>query len=85
MNILRQLFFDKPYLAWFVKEKQSLSTESMLEHLFNYGAWQDYTAVEKEMGIERVKDFFMRLAKAKRSNLRPKTMNYFRLYFSKYA
>lgn len=85
MSFLQSLFSRKPYLAWFVKDKNQLSLESMLEQVLNYGSWQDYLRVEKEMGIVRVKAVFESLKNKKRTNLRPKTINYFNLYFAKYA
>ena len=32
---------NKPYLAWYVKEPEKLSEESVLEHVLNYGNWDD--------------------------------------------
>lgn len=85
MNIIQNLFLEKPYLAWFVKDKKGLSKQSMLEQIFNYGSWQDYLETEKDLGIKEVKAIFEDLKNRKRTNLRPKTINYFNLYFAKYA
>ena len=32
---------NKPYLAWYVKDPARLSEESVLEHVLNYGNWDD--------------------------------------------
>ncbi len=85
MNILRNLFQQKPYLAWFVKDKNNLSKESMLEQVFNYGTWQDFLSVEKELGVRQMQIIFESLKNKKRTNLRTKAINYFNLYFAKYA
>lgn len=85
MRHLRDLFIKKPYLAWFVKDKQGLSKESMLEQVFNYGDWQDYLKTEAELGIAEVRSVYNNLKNRPRTNLKPKTINYFDLYFSKYA
>ncbi len=83
--MIQNVFLKKPYLAWFVKDKKRLSQESTMEQIFNYGNWQDYTKAEKELGIKKVKAIFEDLKNRKRTNLRPKTVNYFNLYFTKYA
>jgi len=85
VSFLKKLFQNKPYLAWFVKDKTLLSQEAMLENLFNYGSWQDYQKAENELGIKQVKSIFESLKRKKRSNLKPKTINFFNLYFTKYA
>jgi len=85
MRSLASLFIKKPYLAWFVKDKKNLSKESMLEHILNYGDWQDYLTFEKKLGIKETKSIFEKLKNKKRTSLRKKTINYFKLYFEKYA
>lgn len=85
MEFLHKLFTKKPYLAWFVKDIDSLSKESMLEQVFNYGNWQDYLEAEKNLGIKEVRSIFENLKNKKRTNLRARTINYFNHYFGKYA
>lgn len=85
MHDLHKLFKKKPYLAWYVADVRKLSTESLAEHVFNYGAWDDYLFMEKVLGIHTVKNLFYAITHKKRSNLRPKTINYFVHYFQKYA
>jgi len=85
MNKFQQLFSKKPYLAWYVRDKQRLSEESMFEHVLNYGDWEDYLMVEDALGIKKAHSLFQKLKSKKRVNLRPQTVNYFSLYFQKYA
>ena len=85
VNIIQNLFIKKPYLAWFVKDKKGLSKQSMLEQILNYGNWQDYLEAERDLGVKEAKTIFENLKNRKRTNLRPKTINYFSLYFAKYA
>ncbi len=85
MSKLSDLFTKKPYLAWYVKDKKNLSRESMLEHIFNYGGWDDYLVAEKSLGIKDVKLIFENLKNKPRTNLRYKTINYFEKYFDRYA
>ena len=85
ISALHKLFADKPYLAWYVKDTNSLSDESLVEHILNYGKWEDYLLAERELGIDKVRQIFMTIKGKKRVNLRPQTINYFENYFHKYA
>lgn len=85
MNKLTQLFSKKPYLAWYVKDTKNMSVESMLEHILNYGDWDDYQLAEKALGIEKTKSIFDKLKNKTRRNLGAKTINYFEQYFQMYA
>ena len=85
MNKLLRLFFKKPYLAWYVKDVKNISIESMLEHIFNYGDWEDYLKAEEALGINNTRSIFDNLKNKARSNLRIKTINYFEKYYQKYA
>jgi len=85
MDKLQHLFRKKPYLAWDVKDKGGLSEKSILEHILNYGDWDDYLAAEKTLGLKKTKALYEELKNKKRVNLRPQIINYFDLYFKKYA
>lgn len=85
MHKLRALFVKKPFLAWFVGDKQGLSEESMVENILNYGSWEDYLEAEKDLGVKKISSIFESLKNKRRVNLKPKTINYFSHYFTKYA
>jgi hypothetical protein len=85
MNKLLKLFYEKPYLAWYVKDVKKISKESMLEHILNYGDWKDYHEAEQALGIKNTKKIFNDLKDRPRTNLRKKTINYFDKYFQRYA
>lgn len=85
MDKLARLFEEKPYLAWYVRDKKSLSEESMLEHILNNGDWDDYLTTEGMLGVSKTKAIYQKLKTKKRVNLRPQTQNYFDLYFQKYV
>ena len=85
MSKLQQLFKEKPYLAWYIRDTNDLSEESLLEHIFNYGNWDDYKKAESVLGIEIIKKSFEKMTRIKRVNLRPQTINFFGNYFHKYA
>jgi len=76
-DILKQ----KPYLAWYVKNPEHLSDQSVLEHILNYGNWED---VQQFIAIKGWNDsaklFFQSLTK-KRTNYTPEIQSYFTRYF----
>jgi hypothetical protein len=85
MDKLVKLFKQKPYLAWYVKDNEELSEKSMLEHILNYGNWEDYQVAESAFGLKKIQVLFNELIHGKRINLRPQTKNYFTKYLRQYA
>ncbi len=43
----------KPYLAWYVKNPSKLSDESVLEHVLNYGNWEDVQTYIHHVGLSK--------------------------------
>jgi hypothetical protein len=82
---VKEILKRKPFLVWYVKDRNSLSPESVLESVLNYGDWQDFLEIKDAIGIEKTKSMFENLKNRKRVNLRPATVNYFSNYFIKYA
>jgi len=85
MKLLRDLFRQKPYLVWYVGDKEKLSEKSMLEHVLNYGTWEDFKLAESALGLKKIKSLFDKITVGKRVNLRPQTANFFTNYLRKYA
>jgi len=75
----------RPHLIWYVKDYEALSDESIVEHTLNYGNWDDVQELFKIMGIKKVARIFDSRAYIRRSNYRPEIINYFKLYFKRYA
>lgn len=71
----------KPYLAWYVKNPENLSQNSVLEHVLNYGNWDDVQQFIKIKGREETADLFERSLANKRCNYQPAIKNYFIRYF----
>jgi len=84
MNI-NEFAQKKPYLFWYTKDFQSLSEESIVEAILNFGSWSDTQELIKILGIKRVAEIFRKKSGVKRSNYRPEIKNYFELYFKKYV
>lgn len=83
--MLQKILEKKPHLAWYIKDKKTLSDKSALEHILSYGDWDDVMEAEKILGISKMEYLFKEITNQKRINLKPRTLNYFQNYFSKYA
>lgn len=82
---VQDIIVNKPYLAWYVKDPSALSEASVLEHVLNYGDWDDFQNFIKIYGLEQSAKLYKQIADKTRTNLRPEIKHYFRLYFNKYA
>jgi len=76
---------QRPYLVWYVKEPSRLNDESIVEHTLNYGDWDDVQKLIKILGIKKTSKIFNKQISQRRVNYDAKILNYFKLYFSKYA
>lgn len=82
---IHEFIKKRPYLIWYVKNLDRLSEESIVEHVLNYGDWDDVQEMLKILGIKKAAKIFRAKSKQKRSNYRPEIKNYFQLYFNEYA
>ena len=89
MNDLKEFIKKRRYLFWYIKDPvNNLSEESVIEHILNYGDWNDAQEMIKIMGMKKVAKIFSEKSKKSpmgRCNYKPKTIHYFDLYFNKYA
>ena len=72
-------------MVWYVKEPENLSPEAIVEAVLNYGDWDDVKNLFSILGIKKVARIFLKQMRRKRVNYDPKILNYFNLYFTKYA
>jgi len=72
---------NKPYLAWYIKDSEKLSEESVLEHVLNYGNWNDVQLFIKIKGMNGTAELFNKSLKNKRTNYSPAIKSYFFRYF----
>lgn len=82
---IRDFIKRRPYLVWYVKDPAHLSLEAIVESVLNYGDFDDVKKMISILGIQKVARIFRKQIKQKRVNYDPKTINYFKLYFKKYA
>ena len=75
----------RKYLFWSTKNYDGLSQEAVVEAILNYGNMNDVRELIFLLGIRRVAGIFYKQIHRKRINYDPKIVNYFSLYFQKYA
>jgi hypothetical protein len=75
----------RPYLIWYVKDLEDVSESSVVEHVLNYGNFDDFKVLMGIMGVDNMAKIFRKQIRSKRCNYNPKVKNYFSLYFKKYA
>lgn len=79
---VRDIIKNKPYLAWYVKDPEKLSEESVLEHVLNYGNWDDVQLFIKIKGRNETTQLFNKTLANERSNYSPPISHYFSRYFN---
>ena len=72
-------------MIWHVDDFKNLSEEAIVESVLNYGNFEDFSKMTSILGIKKTSRIFSVQSKKKRNNYSPKIINYFRLYFKKYA
>lgn len=75
----------RPYLIWYTNDYKHLSKEVIVESVLNYGDFDDVKKMISILGMEKTATIFRRQIRRQRVNYDPKIINYFKLYFKKYA
>ena len=57
MMTIHKFIKKRPYLVWYVKDLSKLSEESIVEHVLNYGNWDDVQKMIKILAIKKVADW----------------------------
>ena len=74
-----------PYLVWYTNDYEHLSREAIVEAVLNYGDWDDVQELLSILGVKKTATIFRRQIQRRRVNYDHKMINYFKLYFNKYA
>lgn len=85
---IHQFIKKRPYLIWYVKDLNKLSEASIVEHVLNYGDWDDVQEMIKILGMKKTAEIFRVKSKPSavgRQNYTERTKHFFSLYFNKYA
>ena len=84
---LKEFIKENSSLFWYIpeKEKENINHDVLVEFILNYGNEKSVKKLFDLLGIENVADIFHKLTKRKRVNFFPPVVNYFNLYFKRYA
>ena len=85
---IHQFIKARPHLIWYVKNLDKLSEESIVEHVLNYGDWDEVQTMIKILGIKKTAKIFRAKSKPSamgRQNYSEKTKNFFNIYFNKHG
>lgn len=82
---IKKFIKKRPYLMWYIKDLDNVSEASIVEHTLNYGDFDDVKKMIKILTIKKVAGIFRQQIKRPRHNYNVKIVNYFTLYFEKYA
>ena len=75
----------RKYLFWSTKNYDGLSNEAIVEAVLNYGDMKDVHELIALLGMQEVARIFRENTNRPRINYDPKIVNYFSLFFKKYA
>lgn len=72
-------------LFWSTRNYCGLSNSAVVEGILNYGDMNDVRELIALLGIKEVAKIFRTQSSRPRVNYSPEIVNYFQLYFNKYA
>lgn len=86
---IQQFIKKRPHLFWYVGKQnlEKLNEYSIVEHVLNYGNWDDVQEMIGILGIQRVAEIFRYKStpdKFGRQNYRPEIIHYFNMYFNRH-
>ena len=76
---------QRKHLFWSTRNYDGLSKEAVVEAVLNYGDMKDVGELISILGIKEVARIFRENTSRARVNYDPKIVNYFSLFFNKYA
>ena len=75
----------RKHLFWSTRNYDGLSPGAVLEGVLNYGDMNDVKELLSLLGMREAAKIFHEQTNRARVNYRPEIVNYFQLYFQKYA
>lgn len=75
----------RKYLFWSTKNYDGLSKAAVVEGILNYGDMDDVRGLIQFLGLQEVAKIFRENTNRPRINYDRKIINYFSLFFNKYA
>ena len=81
---------ENSHLFWYIpaEKKEDVSLEVLVETILNYGDMNAVKKMCKLMGVKKAAEIFfhsINLSSRRRSNFHELTINYFTLFFKRYA
>ena len=81
-KVYDQLVKPRAHLWWWVRNKENLSAESIVQGVLSYGDMNDVELLFQMIGKERIKQIFLTQISRPRHNYRPQTVHFFKKVFS---
>lgn len=75
----------RPYLVWHTRDYKHLSEGAVLEAVLNYGDFGEVKKIITMLGRKKAARIFQEQVRHRRTNYDKKIINYFGMYFKKYA
>jgi hypothetical protein len=85
LNQARDIIRQDPSLIWYTKDYDHLDIRSVVEAVLNFGTKEQFEKLTKILSVDTTASVFHELDSMPRSNLHPLYLNYYSLYFAKYA
>jgi hypothetical protein len=82
-DLYEQLIKPRPYLWWWVGDKEKLSDEAIVEGVLSNGEMEDIEILFHLLGREQVRKIFLSRIKKSRHNYRAQTVNFFLKVFAR--
>jgi hypothetical protein len=80
-DLYAQLVQPRSYLWWWVKDKENLSIETVVQGVLANGDMDDVQKLFQLIGRDQVRRIFLKQISGRRHNYRPQTLNFFRKVF----
>jgi len=81
-KLYNRLVKKRPYLWWWVKDKERLSTESVVQGVLANGDMDDLLMLFQLVGRDKVKRIFLQQISMSRHSYRKQTVNFFKKVFA---
>ncbi|MGM0759717.1 MAG: hypothetical protein ACQEUB_08415 [Thermodesulfobacteriota bacterium] len=84
-NVYEKIVQKKPFLFWSVGDTTQLGERAVIEAVLKYGDFDDFLLLKQELGLNTVAQTFDQLLRSRRCDMHPRTINFWKLYFGRYA
>lgn len=84
---IKRFIARKPYLFWSMGDsvRNDISEELLVESVLQYGDEKDVRKLFRMIGLNRTAEIFFQQISKPRDNYKPRTKNFFILYFKRHV